>query len=108
MEATHQWINSDMGGAFSIQLLVADDIEKLRKHLKDLPKFIEINDLYMYRSVARGRPIFNLLWGSYADRLVAQEDLAGLPLSQRRSQPYVRTLSGIRTEYDRHHEVARR
>jgi type II secretory pathway predicted ATPase ExeA len=108
LEATRTWINSDLGGAFTIQLLIADDTEQLRKHLKDLPKFIEINDLYMYRSVARGRPVYNLLWGSYADRPVAQDDLAGLPPSLRRNQPYLRTLSGIRAEFDRYHDLARR
>ena len=108
MEATRKWINSDTGGAFSVQLLVADDVEQLRNHLKALPKFIEINDIYMYRSAARGRPIFNLLWGSYEDRRVAQEDLAELPTSLRSNRPYVRTLSGIRAEFDRQREIARR
>jgi type II secretory pathway predicted ATPase ExeA/septal ring-binding cell division protein DamX len=108
IEATQNWINSDLGGAFSIQLLVADDLEQLRNHLKALPKFIEINDIYMYRIAARGRPMFNLFWGSFADRRDAQEELAELPASLRANRPYVRTLSGIRAEFDRHHDVARR
>ena len=52
--------------------------------------------------------MFNLLWGSYADRRDAQEDLAQLPPSMRASRPYVRTLTGIRTEFDRQREIARR
>ena len=108
IEATRKWVNSDTGGAFSVQLLVADDVEQLRNHLKGLPKFIEINDIYMYRSAARGRPMYNLLWGSFADRRDAQEELAELPTSLRANRPYVRTLSGIRAEFDRHHDVARR
>lgn len=101
IEATQKWVTSESDVGYSIQLLVADDELQLRNHLKGFPKFIEINDIYMYRSAARGRPIINLLWGSFADRRVAHEELADLPASLRANRPYVRTLSGIRAELER-------
>ena len=108
MEATARWIESGVQNTYSIQLLVAADDQQLRNHLKALPKFIEANDIYMYRSTTQGRPMVNVLWGSFADRKAAQDELALLPASLRTNRPYVRTISGIRAEIDRQQGSARR
>ena len=108
MEATARWIDSGVQNTYSIQLLVAADDQQLRNHLKALPKFIEANDIYMYRSATQGRPMVNVLWGSFADRKAAQDELALLPASLRTNRPYVRTISGIRAEIDRQQGSARR
>ncbi len=101
MEATRRWINSDLRQAYSIQLLVASSDQQLRNHLNALPKFIEVNDIYMYRSVALGRPTVNVLWGSFRGRDAALDELDQLPRSLRANRPYVRTIEGIRAEVDR-------
>jgi type II secretory pathway predicted ATPase ExeA len=101
MLATDKWLDSGIATAYSIQLFVADHDQQLRNHLNGLPKFIEANDIYMYRSAAQGRPMVNVLWGSFADRKAAQEELALLPSSLRANRPYVRTISGIRAEIER-------
>jgi septal ring-binding cell division protein DamX len=108
MQATERWLKGEVNDVFSIQLLVAGDEEQLRNHLKALPKFIEVNDIYMYRSAAHGRPMVNVLWGSFADRKAAQEELAVLPPSLRANRPYVRTISGIRAEIERLRDSGRR
>jgi len=102
MQATAAWLDSGIADAYSIQLLVAADDQQLRNHLKALAKFIEINDIYMYRSAAQGRPMVNVLWGNFAERKAAQDELAVLPASLRSNRPYVRTISGIRAEVARH------
>ncbi len=108
MQATERWLKGEVNDIFSIQLLVAGDEEQLRNHLKALPKFIEVNDIYMYRSAAHGRPKVNVLWGSFSDRKAAQEELAVLPPSLRANRPYVRTISGIRAEIERLRDSGRR
>jgi len=101
MEATRRWLNSDAADAYSVQLMVAGSDEQLRNNLKALPKFVEINDIYMYRREAYGRPMINVLWGSFQSRQEAQDELDELPRSWRASRPYVRTLSSIRAELSR-------
>jgi septal ring-binding cell division protein DamX len=108
MVATRQWINSGAAGPYSIQLFVAGDEQELRNHLKRLPKFIEINNIYMYRSAAQGGPMVNVLWGSFPDRKAAQDEVAVLPASLRANRPYVRTLDVIRAEIDRQNDSGRR
>jgi len=98
IDVTQRWVNSSAAGPYSIQLFVADNDQQLRNHLKGLPKFIEMNDIYMYRSAAQGRPMVNVLWGSFSDRKAALDELAVLPASLRANRPYVRTLEGIRSE----------
>jgi type II secretory pathway predicted ATPase ExeA len=107
MEATQQWVSSSTSGPYSIQLFVADNDQQLRNHLKGLPKFIEMNDIYMYRSAAQGRPMVNVLWGSFSDRKAAHDELAVLPSSLRANRPYVRTLDGIRAEIGRQQVAGR-
>ena len=99
--ATQQWLNSDQSRPFSIQLLVASNEEQLRNHLKALSKFVEVNNVYMYRSVAQGKPVVSVLWGTFDTRQAAVAELEELPRSLRANRPYVRSLEGIRAEVDR-------
>src|SRR5688572_13315549 len=101
LRATTRWIEGRGDDSFSIQLFMAGDEEQLRSHLKTLPKFIDTNDVYMYRSVAQGRPKLNVLWGSYQDREAALEWLDELPASLRANRPYVRTIKAIRADMER-------
>jgi type II secretory pathway predicted ATPase ExeA len=108
VQETEHWLRAEVDDVYSIQLLVAGDEEQLRNHLKALGKFIEVNDIYMYRSAAHGRPRVNVLWGSFADRKAAQEELALLPASLRANRPYVRTISSIRAEIERLRDSGRK
>jgi hypothetical protein len=101
LRATRHWIGGKRDDFFSIQLFMAGDEEQLRNHLKTLPKFVDTNDVYMYRSVAQGRPKLNVLWGSYQDREAALEWLDELPASLRANRPYVRTIKAIRADMER-------
>jgi MSHA biogenesis protein MshM len=99
IEATERWAYA--GDGYSIQLFVAASDEQLRKHLKNLPIFIEINDIYMYRGDAQAGSRLNVLWGSYNSRTAALEWLDELPPSLRANRPYVRTVQSVRMEMER-------
>ncbi|MGZ5173638.1 MAG: ExeA family protein, partial [Burkholderiales bacterium] len=101
LHATQRWVASSSQDRYSIQLLVASGDEQLRNHLKALPKFIEINDIYMYRSLGQGGSHLNVLWGSYDTRTAALESLDELPPSLRTNNPYVRSVAGVRAEMER-------
>jgi MSHA biogenesis protein MshM len=99
IDATERWAHA--GDGYSIQLFVAASDEHLRKHLRALPKFIETNDIYMYRGDAEGGSRLNVLWGSYNSRTAALEWLDELPPSLRANRPYVRTVRSVRMEMER-------
>ena len=101
LEATNQWLKSESARHYSIQLMTAQNEEQLRNNLKALSKFIEVDDIYMYRSVALGKPAVSVLWGSFNSRQAAADELAELPRPLRANRPYVRSIEGIRAEVDR-------
>jgi MSHA biogenesis protein MshM len=101
IDATNRLLKSGAARPFSIQLLTAASDEQLRNHLKALPKFVEVNDIYMYRSVAQGRPAVSVLWGNFNDRQTAQDQIEELPRPLRANRPYVRSIDDIRAEVDR-------
>jgi MSHA biogenesis protein MshM len=100
MAATQHWLESE-AKPYSIQLLTVQNEEQLRNNLKALSKFVEVDDIYMYRSVALGKPAVSVLWGSFNSRQAAAEELAELPRPLRANRPYVRSIEGIRAEVDR-------
>jgi septal ring-binding cell division protein DamX len=105
IQATQRWIKSGLDRSYSIQLLVTTNEEQLRNDLNALPKFIEINDIYMYRSGTQGRAALNVLWRSFNSRQAALLELQELPASLRSNRPYVRTLQEIRAEADRYSAI---
>jgi septal ring-binding cell division protein DamX len=105
IEATRRWIQSDPQKNYSIQLLVTSNEEQLRNDLNALAKFIEINDIYMYRSGSQGRPALNVLWRSFNNRHTALQQLAELPLSLRSNRPYLRTIEEVRADVDRYSAI---
>jgi septal ring-binding cell division protein DamX len=59
---------------------------------------LEINEIYVYRTIAKQKPSLTVLYGSYVDRRTAQEALNRLPATLKASKPIVRTAQGIRAE----------
>ena len=101
MEATAHWARQpETRDRHSIQLLVAPGEEQLRKYLKVLLKFIELNDIYMYRSVGRESAKVNVLYGSFASRERALDELYELPAALQVNRPYVRPVSAVRAEIE--------
>jgi type II secretory pathway predicted ATPase ExeA len=102
LAATERWLATEAQNLYSIQLLGTADATQLKLHLNDLSKFIEINKVFVYRTVANGRPLLTVLYGRFSDRRSAQEMLEKLPEGLKANRPILRTVEGIRAELKRH------
>lgn len=99
--ATTQWLDQQSSGVYSIQLLGSNDSELLREYFKTIAKYLEIEKVYVYRTVANQRPSFTVLYGTFADRYEVNRMLESLPAEMRANRPYPRTIQGIRAEIAR-------
>jgi DamX protein len=102
MSATKQWLSQGSKNPYSIQLMGADNPAQLKNHLNVIRKYIEINDIFVYRTVAKQKPSLTVLYGSFDDRRAAQEALAKLPANLKAYKPVLRTMQGIRAEIAQH------
>lgn len=100
--ATEEWLATEAPKTFSIQLLGTNAPEFLRSHLNDLAKVVEINKVFVYRTQAKRKPWLTVLYGSFNSYRAAQEALDKLPESLKGNRPFLRTVSGVREEIDRH------
>ncbi|MBI3042476.1 MAG: AAA family ATPase [Betaproteobacteria bacterium] len=102
LAATHEWLATENHANFSIQLLGTNDPEQLRNLLNSMGKFVEINKVFVYRTVAKQQPSLTVLYGSFSSPRAAREALDKLPASLKTSQPLLRTVQGIRAEIRQH------
>jgi type II secretory pathway predicted ATPase ExeA len=100
--ATREWLANEAQTTYSIQLFGANDPDQLKYHLNELAKFIEMNKVFVYRTLAKQKPSLTVLYGSFGDRRTAQEALDKLPGSLKANQPILRTVNGIRAEIRQH------
>ncbi len=101
--ATREWLATEAQTTYSIQLFGTTDPEQLRLHLNDIAKLIEINKIFVYRTVAKRKPAFiNVLYGSFSDRRSAREILNKLPARLKTNRPILRSVQGIRAEIRRY------
>jgi len=98
LQATTQWLRTEKEDTFTIQLLGAENPQQLREHLNIIAKFVEINNIFVYRTTAKQKPYLTVLYGSYDSREAAQEALTRLPAQLRAFRPYLRTVQGVRSE----------
>ena len=98
LAVTEKWLATEANNLYSIQLLGTVDATQLKLHLNDLSKFVEINKIFVYRTVANGRPLLTVLYGTFSDRRSAQDVLDKLPESLKANRPILRTVDGIRGE----------
>ena len=102
LAATTEWLARQAQNTYSIQLFGANDPEQLKKHLNEIAKIIEMNKVFVYRTVAKQKPSLTVLYGSFSDRRAARAALEGLPASLKGNQPILRTVPGIRAEIRQH------
>lgn len=98
LSATRTWLDSAKPRTYTIQLLSSGNEQQLNHHLKFLSNIIEINSLFVYRTVAKGVPALNVVWGSFDSQGEAREAMAKLPPSLRAYRPLLRTVQGIKAE----------
>lgn len=98
LNATTAWLTSSPPGTYTVQLLGAWNDQQLNQHLRYLSKIVEINNVFVYRTLAKGEPALTLAWGNFNNRNEAREALAKLPASLKANRPLLRTVQGIQTE----------
>jgi septal ring-binding cell division protein DamX len=96
--ATERWLDESQGGVFSIQLLGSNDSTLLRNYFEKLANYIEIEKVFVYRTVANQQPSITVLYGAFTSRLDAVKSLEALPEELKVNRPYIRTVQGIRVE----------
>jgi type II secretory pathway predicted ATPase ExeA len=96
--ATRDWLAAAAPSIYSIQLMGIDDETQLTRHLNDIAKSVEIDKVFLYRTVANRKASLTVLYGSFSDRRAAQSALDGLPSALKANRPILRTVRGIRTE----------
>ena len=100
LAATEQWLSSTQPSAVAIhiQLLGGQDLKRLESYLQELGKAVDIEQVFVYRTKAGGKPAFSVIYGSFPDRTQANAALEKFPANLRAQRPYFRTVQGIRTE----------
>lgn len=98
LAATTAWLAEAKPRTYTIQLLGSTDDQQLNQHLKTISNSIEINSLFVYRTVAKGAPSLTVVWGSFDNQREAREAMAKLPPFLKAYRPLLRTVQGIKTE----------
>jgi MSHA biogenesis protein MshM len=101
LSETERWLAETDDSRFTIQILGAIDAEILRKDLNAFRKYIDIERIFVYRTVANQRPSFTVLLGTYGTRAEAFREIEELPEPIRLNRPYYRTVRGVRAEIAR-------
>ncbi|MEK6210722.1 MAG: AAA family ATPase [Pseudomonadota bacterium] len=102
LRATEQWLAEQNGTVYSIQLLGTGNPELLRDYFKTIAKYLEIEKVYVYRTVANQRPSLTVLYGNFVDWAEVNRVLQSLPEELKTNRPYYRTIQGVRSEIARH------
>ena len=100
--ATEQWLADQNATMYSIQLLGTNNPELLRDYFKTIAKYLEIEKVYVYRTVANQRPSLTVLYGNFVNRGEVNRVLQSLPEELKTNRPYYRTIQGVRSEIARH------
>ncbi|HTS54371.1 MAG TPA: AAA family ATPase [Burkholderiales bacterium] len=96
--ATERWLTEAQGATFSIQLLGSNDPALLRNYFETLGKYIELEKVFVYRTLANQQPSMTVLYGAFGKRADAVKSLEALPDELKVNRPYIRTVQGIRSE----------
>ena len=98
LAATEKWLAQSTPQTYTVQLLGSHDEKQLNQHLRFISNIIEINDVFVYRTLAKGEPALTLTWGNFDNPRAAREAMAKLPPSLKQYRPLLRTVQGIKTE----------
>lgn len=74
--------------------------DTLRAVLEKLGRQLEVDNLYLYRMQQNDQVYTVILYGVFAQRADALKALAGLSEEVKASQPYLRTLAGIKKDIE--------
>jgi len=98
LAATTAWLVAAPPQTYTVQLFGTRDDQQLNQHLNFLAKSIEINDFFVYRTLAKGEPALTVTWGSFNSQGEARKAMAQLPPRLMAYRPLLRTVQGIKSE----------
>lgn len=98
LAATREWLISAPQTTHTIQILGAGNEEQLKAHLKGLARLLEPSRIYVFRTIAQGKPSMTVVYGAYVDRKAALQALEKLPEAVTMNRPVLRTVKSIRAE----------
>ncbi len=101
LRETERWLANTDDSRFTIQLLGSNNPGYLRSELAALGELIELERVFVYRTVANQRPSYTVLLGTYSTRAEAFRELDALPEAMKANGPYFRTIKGVKTEIAR-------
>lgn len=102
LSATRDWLAAAPQTTHTIQIMGSNNEQQLKNQLKSLSTVLDPNRIFVFRTVAQGKPATTVVYGAYADRESALRALAKLPTSISANRPVLRTVNGIRTEMKQH------
>lgn len=100
LRATESWLSTQAEKTYTIQLMGSADAEYLKEYFKSLSKSIEVDDIFVYRTVANMKPSLTVVYGAYPTMRTVNEAIEQLPPELQRYRPYQRTIRGIRAEIE--------
>jgi type II secretory pathway predicted ATPase ExeA len=101
LRETRRWLSETEDSRFTIQLLGSDNPDYLRNGLAEISDLIELERVFVYRTLANQRPSYTVLLGTYGTRAEAYQEIDGLPESMKANSPYFRTIKGVKAEIAR-------
>ena len=101
LRETRRWLSETEDSRFTIQLLGSDNPDYLRNGLAEIGDLIELERVFVYRTIANQRPSYTVLLGTYGTRAEAFHEIDGLPESMKANGPYFRTIKGVKAEIAR-------
>ena len=101
LRETRRWLSETEDSRFTIQLLGSDNPDYLRSDLAAIGDLVELERVFVYRTLADQRPSYTVLLGTYGTRAEAFQEINGLPESMKANGPYFRTIKGVKAEIAR-------
>ncbi|MBC8210027.1 MAG: hypothetical protein H8E21_03095 [Gammaproteobacteria bacterium] len=107
IQATLRWLASSNDHASSIQIMSLDvnknPEQSLNRYLQELEsENIDLDEIKIYRFTKKGRALYGVLYGSYANTVKATESIENLPAALKANSPIIRTIKGINDEINLH------
>ncbi len=87
-----EWLAARPSGAYTIQLLAAENIESVRTAVKNQGLSGEV---FTVRTERKGKPWYPLLWGEYPNRDAAVEAIKRLPESMQAAGAWARSFASL-------------
>ena len=98
LSATDEWLKASDPDRVTIQLMGSRSESQLDWQLRNLPRQVEPDRLFVIRTRAGERALLTVFYGDFASRSDAQAALATLPAALRTFSPRLRRVQGIRDE----------